>query len=85
MCLQSVAPKGKTTITIAADHKVMIDEGVKIVETVDCSVFLNHVPFMVVRTLIVLKLRAFGSRLNAFIVGISLSYVLLKKTSKLTS
>ena len=32
-----------------------------------------------------LKLRAFGSRLNAFTMGISFSYVLPKKTLKLLS
>jgi hypothetical protein len=35
--------------------------------------------------MIVLKLRAFGSRLNAHNVGISFSYVLPQKTLKLLS
>lgn len=57
----------------------MIDEGVKFVESVSCSVFLDHVPFVMIRTMIVLKLRAFGSRLNALTVGNSFSHVLPKK------
>ena len=45
---QSVVPKGKTIILTIAYHKVMINEGVKIVEGVNCSVILDHVPFVLV-------------------------------------
>ena len=66
-------------ILILVDDKVVINEGIKIVESVNCSVFLDHVPFVMVRTLIVLKLRAFDSRLHALTVGISFSHVLPEK------
>ena len=42
----------------------MIDEGVKIVESVECSVFLDHVPFVVVGTLIVLKFKSFWFKIT---------------------
>jgi ribosomal protein S27E len=45
---QSVAPKGKTVILTAADHKGLIDEGVKVVDGVNQSVFSDPLPFVVV-------------------------------------
>lgn len=61
----------------------MIDMGVKIVESVNCSVFLDLVPFVVVGDRDCVEVKSFW--FNTLIVGISFSYVSPKKTLKLTS
>jgi hypothetical protein len=50
----------------------MIDEGVKIIESVNCSVFLDHVPLVVVGDPDCAKVKSFW--VNALTVGISSSY-----------
>jgi hypothetical protein len=56
---QSAAPKGKTVILTAADHKVLIDGGVQIVEGVNRTVFSNPVPFVMVGDLDCVEVKSF--------------------------
>ena len=62
---QWTAPKGNRIILIDADHKVMVKEGIDIVESVNCSVFSDHVPFVVVGDLDCVEVKSFWFKVEA--------------------